>query len=280
MVATCAVRLAQAGLLDLDVPVVEYVPEWPKLTRLPADRKEWVRGVTPRRLLSHSAGFVTRGFPQRSLCEAPITSEQILEGCFGPEHDCRVEYEPGTRCVYSGAGFVLAQLALERACGRPIVGLVADEVFGPLGLDHTRLGTVVGDLAPTWPEAGPRRHFPAVGSSGLFSTVVDLARAWSAIGKQKDGFLSPEWASVLFQPQGTTDNGFTFGLGFAVAPNGTARVFKHAGWCDEAWVAAEGIVGSNYAIAAAATVGGEVGRASVLPLIGAVTQFVLRTNLA
>lgn len=279
VVAACAARLAQAGLIDLDEPVRVWVPEWPRLCGMEGIDPAWVERVTLRALLSHTAGFVTRGFPQTELDAGEVSVEAILGGRFGEEHHCRIEYEPGTACVYAGAGYVLAQLAMERRVGGSISAIVQREVFAPLGMSRSRLGHVEGAERPAWPEPGRRRWFPAVGSSGLYSTVEDLARFWSAVGSPASEWLAPTWSGQLVRPHGESEGGFTFGLGFAIAANGSATVFKHAGWCDEAWVAAEGIVGSRFAVAAAANVSGETGKAAVLPLLGRVTQFVLERGL-
>jgi CubicO group peptidase (beta-lactamase class C family) len=50
--ATLAMRLADRGLLDLDRPVLPLVPELVAMKPRP-----WAQRITPRHLLSHSAGF-------------------------------------------------------------------------------------------------------------------------------------------------------------------------------------------------------------------------------
>jgi CubicO group peptidase (beta-lactamase class C family) len=50
--ATVVMRLADRGLLDLDRPVRPLVPELAAMKP-----RAWAEGITPRHLLSHSAGF-------------------------------------------------------------------------------------------------------------------------------------------------------------------------------------------------------------------------------
>ncbi|MBX3386647.1 MAG: beta-lactamase family protein [Phycisphaeraceae bacterium] len=275
VVAVCAVRLAAEGRIGLDEPVVEVLPDWPEIAGVDEERRGWVGGVTLRRLLSHTAGFTTRGFPQRPVGGAAIRAGEILAGCLGPASHCRIEYEPGTKCVYSGAGYVLAQMALEARTGRSLRALVRETVFEPLGMVHSRLGNEAGDEAPTWYELASGRYFPAIGSSGLYSTVEDLAVLWYRMGGGADGVVDRRWTAELFRPHSQAENGFAFGLGFALASGEKGTVFKHAGWCEESWVLAEGVVGLPFGVAAAATVGGEQGKGAVMPVVSAVTRFVV-----
>ncbi len=48
--------------------------------------------------------------------------------------DLELEYEPGTRVVYSDLGFIVLGLLLERLTGKRLVELAQDEIFQPLEL--------------------------------------------------------------------------------------------------------------------------------------------------
>lgn len=101
--ATLAARLVERGQLELHTAVAAWLPQWRG-----ADRAE----VTVRHLLDHSSGLpahrpyferlVGRDAYETAICAEPL------------------EYAPGTRSVYSDAGFILLGLILERADGRPL----------------------------------------------------------------------------------------------------------------------------------------------------------------
>jgi CubicO group peptidase (beta-lactamase class C family) len=104
-VAYAALRLADAGRLDLDKPVAS----------LPAVREglgDAGAGVTPKHLLSHSSGLPN----WRS----------------GP--DLTTDFEAGTRFQYSGEGYYLLAQTLEAVTGVGFEALMQRDVFAPLGM--------------------------------------------------------------------------------------------------------------------------------------------------
>jgi serine-type D-Ala-D-Ala carboxypeptidase len=114
---------AEAGRLALDDPVVTHVPEFGGSDR---------RDVTLRHLLTHTSGlpkwfplYVDPGDPARCATVASALGALPLE------------YEKGTRVVYSDPNFILLGLVLERIAGRPLDALFAERVAGPLGLTRT-----------------------------------------------------------------------------------------------------------------------------------------------
>jgi serine-type D-Ala-D-Ala carboxypeptidase len=111
---------AEAGQLRLDDPVATYVPEFGGSDR---------RDVTLLHLATH-----TSGLPKwRPLYVDPGDTERVA-GALGA---LPLEYETGTRVVYSDPNFILLGIALERIAGRRLDALFAERVAGPLGLTRT-----------------------------------------------------------------------------------------------------------------------------------------------
>ena len=122
--ATMAMRLADNGLLDLDRPVgasgcaPEQVEPWPF-----ADR------ITPRHLLSHSAGVANRT-PVRGIHPAGRPGPDqaaVPEGLLARHRKLR--FAPGTRSSYSNLGTLVLSQAMSSAAGRPYADLVRDEIL-------------------------------------------------------------------------------------------------------------------------------------------------------
>jgi CubicO group peptidase (beta-lactamase class C family) len=115
--AACALRLVDAGDLDLDAPVQRY---WPEFTA-PA---------TVRHVLSHQAGVVALDEP------APT------EAFYDWDDLCRrlaaqsPQWEPGTAHGESALfyGHLVGEL-VRRVDGRRLGAFLAEEICGPLGLD-------------------------------------------------------------------------------------------------------------------------------------------------
>lgn len=117
-------KLAQEGLLALDTPLVEYLPQgyWhvqnpfafghpPISSRVTAPE---LRAVTARMVLSHSSGL-------------PNWSDGPLA----------FDFEPGTGWQYSGEGFMLLQRAVESITKRKLNEFMRHRLFEPLGMSQT-----------------------------------------------------------------------------------------------------------------------------------------------
>ena len=157
--------------------------------------------------------------------------------------------------------------------GRSLRALVRETVFEPLGMVHSRLGNEA-EMRHRRGELASGRYFNDR-VPGLYSTVEDLAVLWYRMGCGGRRWSIGGVDAELFRPHSQAENGFAFGLGFALASGEKGTVFKHAGWCEESWVLAEGVVGLPFGVAAAATVGGEQGKGAVMPVVSAVTRFVV-----
>jgi beta-N-acetylhexosaminidase len=170
-----AMILVDEGLLDLDKPVQDFLP----LFQGPGKDQ-----VTVRHLLTHSSGLEAYGDLYKELRgeEAYLQRIQQME----------LQYEPGTRSVYSDYGMILLGEILERVAGRQMDVFLEQRVYGPLGMVDTGFlpaGNLRGRIAPT--EDDPWRGYVAHGEvhdenahalggvaphAGVFSTAPDLAR--------------------------------------------------------------------------------------------------------
>ncbi len=135
--AMVALRLAEDGRLDLD----GAVPGCPA-------------GVTPRRLLNHTAGVPDYGMvpayheavrttPGRAWTRAEFMAHTVEASGFGP---------PGA-FAYSNTGYMLLREAVEQASGQPMAALLRRFIWAPLGLPRSRLAETwadARDLAPGW----------------------------------------------------------------------------------------------------------------------------------
>lgn len=121
--------------------------------------------------------------------------------------------EPGTRFVYSNAGYALLGHIAERLAGRPYEDLVAAEVFKPLGMTSARIGLPTeapGRAALTGHRRGPSGYqpgerppaLPTLAPAGLMScSISDFARlAGALVGVESHpptGFLKPATAQKI-----------------------------------------------------------------------------------
>ncbi|TAG14129.1 MAG: class A beta-lactamase-related serine hydrolase [Sphingobacteriia bacterium] len=124
--AYIAMQLLDEKLIELDKPLVDYLPK--DLTDYKLNG--WRRGyqdlkgddrykkITARICLMH-----TTGFPNWRWFEA--------------DKKIKIKFEPGTRYSYSGEGLYLLQFVIEQITGKDYETLSQERVFKPLGMVNT-----------------------------------------------------------------------------------------------------------------------------------------------
>ncbi|MFK7931884.1 MAG: serine hydrolase [Saprospiraceae bacterium] len=193
--ATTCLILAEAGKIDIDAPVSNYLKRW----QLPASEYLQKTDLTIRHLLSHTGGTSHGGYADFYGNDSIPTIIQCLNGELLPRTNApiTIQFEPGTDVLYSGGGFVIVQLALEDALDQPFQDIVAETIFAPLEMEHTTMiqpnqagfltnvakvhnvnQEVIRTGIPICPQLGP---------SGTWSTAKDLARFGIAIQKALNG---------------------------------------------------------------------------------------------
>lgn len=222
--AVLLLRLVEAGVVRLDDPVVQYLPEFEHV------HGNWTRAVTLRQLASHTSGLPVEG---RDSLGAVGPFEQWRANALRSLARAHQVWRPGRRFRYSNLGTVALGLALERAAGEPYVNLVAERVLAPLGMHRTTFFVPSGQrLAPNLAlsEHGADGHDGRgnrVPAGGLYSTVQDLGRLAAALyGDAPKGFLSADSLRTLGTPALADSR---YGLGIRVGRLAGRRTLMHAG---------------------------------------------------
>jgi CubicO group peptidase (beta-lactamase class C family) len=137
---------AQQGAILLDQPVSEFVPEW---------RSHPVKsGITFRQLASHTSGLEDVPFLGNKGRDQKEEWRRVYEA--EPWQRFRyslrlvpLQEDPGTRYIYSGAGYYVISYALTRALKQArsradLAELYQDKVLQPLGIHPNALGISYG----------------------------------------------------------------------------------------------------------------------------------------
>ncbi len=244
--ALALLLLAEDGLLDLDAPLVEAVPDF----RLNDERA--TRRATARDLLAHRAGLPSQ-YDMLWLL-APISRGELFTRLRFLEPTA----ELGERFQYSNVGYIAAGVVLERLSGVSWEDFLETRVFRPLGMERT--GFVEPVEPPAEDQALPYRvsdataaRVPFAGSvafenatflgpaGSVSSTVEDMAR-WMlmhlAEGRVADDRLVSKTAlRQLFEKEiAISDPGYrmltqadAYGLGWALSDHRGHRVLHHGG---------------------------------------------------
>jgi len=243
--ATAVMVLVDAGIVDLDAPITEYLQEF-------SVRSAFETGpeglMTIRHLLSHTAGFTH---------EAPIGSNYGLEDASFDEHlesisQTWLRFPVGHHCEYSNLGVDLAGAILERRTGASFSDAVRELLFEPLGLEASSYDLGAIAAAPSR-AIGHEPGFasvplkvPMVTSGGLYTSLDDAMRFAAFHQRQCVGLLSEsthhEMRHIPFAAQGQ-EFGYALGIHHQ-SRGGGVPISGHAGngfgfHADLAWSEAE-----------------------------------------
>lgn len=170
--AYAVLKLARQGRIDLDAPVMTYLPQgyrhrYRPLQAEPADDVTDPRlaAVTVRMLLNHTSGLP-------NWASGPLTFEA----------------DPGTGWHYSGEGYLLLQRAVEAVTGQTLDAFMAAQVFEPLAMHDSAFvpdARIARTLVPgTKANGAPRTTLELatpVAAFTLHTTATDYGRFLAAL---------------------------------------------------------------------------------------------------
>jgi CubicO group peptidase (beta-lactamase class C family) len=153
--------------------------------------------VTPRTLLSHTAGFSNLAF----LAE--------------PDKKLRLHFKPGARYAYSGEGLNLLQFVIEEKLGETIDVSMQRDIFGPIGMNGTGMvwkDSFGANTALRYnafaKHIGTTRRSRARGAGSMTTNVIDLAKYMEAVLSNK--VLKPASVSQMLKNQITITSAHQF----------------------------------------------------------------------
>jgi CubicO group peptidase (beta-lactamase class C family) len=228
LVAGALLTLREEGRLDLDAPITDYLPSTFQL--LDADPST----IHVRNLLAHTSG-IPHWLP--ASC-----SESLSEWYQDEDRRTHLLVPPGTVWNYSGAGYSLAGLVLERIAGEPFAEAMRHRIFEPAGMTRATFDPEVAmadDHSLGHYGAGPSEveldsiYCPMAQPAGssLYVSAPQLARFAAALLAGGGAVLQP--ASVAAMQERQTDThvfpGEGYGLGLSMRDAGGVRVYYHGG---------------------------------------------------
>jgi CubicO group peptidase (beta-lactamase class C family) len=193
VVAYAVLTLCDRGLLPLDTPLSDFLPQ-PYIPNEPR-----LKLITARTVLSHASGL----------------QHWIHDKGEKPA----IHFEPGTRFSYSSLGYVYLQQAIVHLTGEPLEATIQRAVLDPLGMTHSSFAWRAdydidaatghdGDGKPVakWKPAD------AFAPASLHTTPLDYARFMIAM-------MQPETQAIatrMLQRQITVNEAIAWGLGWGL----------------------------------------------------------------
>jgi CubicO group peptidase (beta-lactamase class C family) len=230
MTALAVLQLVEQGLVDLDAPVVRYLPDFAL-----ADPR--AQEITLRQLLSMSAGL-----PASDAFDGAQDAD-ALERRVATLASVPLDRDPGTGFEYANDGFNVAGLVVQRVSGLPFERYMAERVFGPLGMEHTTYDPVAAAALGVVQGYGHHRGAPVplrtpltrgYNPAGMaVSSAADVGRYLLALlnGGALGGarVLSPDSVAELWTPAFRTGETTGVGLGWGVGALGGRRAMNWTG---------------------------------------------------
>jgi CubicO group peptidase (beta-lactamase class C family) len=239
MTTTLVLQQVERGTLDLDEPVVTYLPEFTLAAAGAADK------IRVRHLVTHTSGIdADLYFPD---ARGPGALRVYLDGL---GRQCGTLFEPGEYVSYSNGGMIVAGRLLEVVTGTPYHELLKREVYARAGmtgsctsaeeaiLRSTAVGhfpdPATGEVRPTGMFMLPDTWAPA-GSTpiGTIGDLLALGRVHLADGVSPSGarVLSPESTARMRTVSHDlgTPNVPPVGTGWLLTPHGDTTVLSMSG---------------------------------------------------
>lgn len=217
LTATCWLLLANEGDLKLDGSVRQYIKELPACCQ----------PVTLRHMMLHTSGlpdYIDLLIAGGQHVENRTTMEDALDSLLTIE---ALDFPVGTNWAYSNSNYMLMSEVVERVSGLALSDFAEENIFGPLGMKHTRVNRQCTDVVPNralsysrstkggwrwsfsnWEQTGDGAVLTTVGDLLLWSRNFEhhevggakLAARVSGPGNLDDGRRLDYGAGLMFQP--------------------------------------------------------------------------------
>lgn len=213
-------QLAEDGKLDLDQPVVKYLPHFKMADPRYSD-------ITVRMLLNHSSGLMGSSMGSALLFEdaSALSTDRLLDRLSTQ----RLKADPGAFSVYCNDGFTLAQLVVEAVTDTNFQDYLHTHILAPAGLEETYFpdelvnGAQRSRVVPAFlgedPRPLPMDCLGVVGAGGIYATAEDLAAFGGALTGETllkkaslKAMAAPEYAKGLWPGEGP--DALAYGLGW------------------------------------------------------------------
>lgn len=161
---TLTSKLADAGVLDLDRPIGEYVADLPAA---------W-HDITARMLAHHTSGIPHYADAQDAL---DATYYPTTRAALARFKDRPLVHRPGQGEMYSSYAYTVLALVIEQATGRPFLDAMQEEILQPLGMLNTG-----PDLQASPPPERTAFYDLAEDGSVQVAPYLDLSGRWAGSG--------------------------------------------------------------------------------------------------
>ena len=226
MVAVSVLKLVDQGLIGLDDPVNGVLESFRTTLRPPGP-------ITVRQLLNHNSGMPDFGDSEYAAGPLKQVANTRLSMQRGLELAATLPWESKNvdRFSYSNSNYLALGQLIEKLRGRPVADVLNQDIFAPLGLQHTSLAEpdrrAPDNIHAYVIDGGERVDVTQpevwVGSpaGGVISTTQDINTFYRALLRGQ--LLSPAMLEEMKKKAGFAD----YGLGLRRFPDACSGDFRY-----------------------------------------------------
>lgn len=225
-------QLVQQGKLALDKPLVEYIGQ----SYIVGDEQH--KSITARMVLSHSTGFpnwrqisANGGFNER---------HRWLDKKLNVGRPLNLIFKPGTQQGYSGEGFLMLQIVIERILNDSLSNLIDNELFNVLKLKRTAFrwrpkfnnDMAIGHDAEGQPLIKPFFQYDNAAYS-LYTSAREYAKLTielMSLNRSSKHSIKQNYVEQMLVNQAIADGKSDYGLGWYIKSVDGHKLVKHSGF--------------------------------------------------
>ncbi len=211
MTAVAIMQLVEQDLIDLDVPVQTYIPNYPKKKK---------GKITTRHLLNQTSGTRAYAFWNEANSTKNYTNLAAAVDVF---KNRKLKFKPGTKFHYTTYGYVVLGLIIEKVSGLTYEAYMTKNIWEKAGMVNTGVEKYQSQYANK--SSLYRRNRMGkiklakennlsnrVPGGGFYSTVGDLLRFGEAIINNE--LISAESLALMLEKSAVGKRGNQYGFGW------------------------------------------------------------------
>jgi CubicO group peptidase (beta-lactamase class C family) len=220
-------QLHEKKLMNVDKPLVEYLPQFSIKTR-GADIKD----ITVKSVIQH-----TSGIPNEINKNAWANKENYTNTVDHLKNEY-LSYPVNLVYHYSNAGYCLLGHTILKVSGQEYPDYIRDHILKPIGMSNSGFMDycTLKNVSKTYDSTGTNvqlKKFRNIPAGGLYSTIDDMAKLAREIiaiyNGKKGGFLKPETVRMFEEQNNDNIENINTGLGWAEFKNDSCLIIHHGG---------------------------------------------------
>lgn len=210
MTAVAVMQLVEKSLIELDVPIQKYLPEFPRKQK---------GEITVRQLLAHTSGisqYQDKKEVQNTLSYATLAEVmQVFQ-------DRPLLFEPGSQYFYTSYGYVILGRIIESVSGNSYQKYMKAHIFEKAGMKHTNVEKYGQEYTHKSclyhmgknkaREAKANNLSNRIPAGGYQSTIKDILNFGEALLEGK--FIGEDTFRTMLESQAVEYKGNKYGLGW------------------------------------------------------------------